>query len=309
MYETLVRSTAPMVRDLEVSSLHGRILTHPIRKPTLGRTIVFVYGIHGSLERFYGIVHYLALFGTIYVPDLPGFGGMDSFYQIGQKPTLDAFGDYLATVIAQELPEDTRLTLIGLSYGFVVITRMLARHPDLRSRVDLIISAMGLAEGSDIKMNFATRATVESLLFIGRTPVLGRLMQKIITNPITLRLTYTDRNPKMRSLPRSERPGYIAFESYLWKCNDMRTYGTSMHELLNYAQPDTHLDLPLEHIETRQDHWLDVDLAARHLRGIYRSVRIHTSAITNHGGVAYADEKEAEAIIPATVTKLLEQVS
>lgn len=309
MYETLAKFTAPMVSKISVDGLHGRLLTHPSRKKSKGRTILFVYGIHGSLERFFGVVHHLANFGTIYVPDLPGFGGMESYYKIGKKPSLDAYGDYLATVIESSLPKDEPLTLIGLSYGFVVITRMLARHPELQGRVDLVISAMGLADGRDIKMGFPTRQAVETLLFIGRVPYLGKVLQAIITNPITLKITYNDRNPKMKTLPKAERPGYIAFESYLWKCNEMRTYSVSMHELLNYRPPVTHIPLTLHHIETASDHWLDIKAAANHLDQIYSRLVIHRSAIGNHGGVAYASEAEARSIIPATVIKLLDQPS
>lgn len=298
-----------MVSKLTVGELHGRLLTHPSRKKTKGRTILFVYGIHGSLERFYGVVHHLANFGSVYVPDLPGFGGMESYYKIHKKPSLDAYGDYLASVIESSLPPDEPLTLIGLSYGFVVITRMLARHPELHPRIDLVISAMGLADGRDIKMGFPVRQAVETLLFIGRVPYLGVLLQRIITSPITLRLTYTDRNPKMKMLPKAERPGYIAFESYLWKCNEMRTYSVAMHELLNYRPPTTHIPLTLHHIETASDHWLDIKSAAKHLDQIYFRVVIHRSELGNHGGVAYASESEAKSIIPATVIKLLEQAS
>jgi pimeloyl-ACP methyl ester carboxylesterase len=309
MYETLANLTAPMVSKFSVEGLKGRILTHPSRKGSKGRTILFVYGIHGSLERFYGVVHHLANFGVIYVPDLPGFGGMESYYNIGKTPSLDAYGDYLAAVIKGYLPEDEPLTLIGLSYGFVVITRMLARHPELQPRIDLVISAMGLADGRDIKMGFPTRQAVETLLFIGRLPYLGKVLQAIITNPVTLRLTYNDRNPKMKTLPKSERPSYIAFESYLWKCNEMRTYSVAMHELLNYRPPVSHIPLTLHHIETTSDHWLDIKSTVSHLDQIYARVVIHRSKLGNHGGVAYASEAEAKSIIPATVIKLLEQPS
>jgi len=37
------------------------------------------------------------------------------------------------SLFSKQLPEG-ELTLVGLSFGFVVITRMLVRHPELRGR-------------------------------------------------------------------------------------------------------------------------------------------------------------------------------
>ncbi|HEY2004438.1 MAG TPA: alpha/beta hydrolase [Candidatus Saccharimonadia bacterium] len=289
-----------------MSGLKGRVFNHPSRKERGGRTIVFVYGIHGSLERFYGVIHYLARFGRVVAPDLPGFGGMPSFYSVGSRPSPDAYGDYLAEFIRQELP-DGQLTLVGLSYGFVVITRMLARHPDLQSRADMAVSVMGLADGRDLAMSPVLRCACEALLGIARTPVLGRVLQYIITRRWLLRLMYTDRNPKVRSLPQSLRPEIIRFESYLWNCNDMRTYGACMHELFHLRQPTGPLiKTPAHHISTPHDHWLNIDSAERHIRALYGNLTSHTSTVMKHGGLAYDSEDEAKEIIPAGMVAAFE---
>jgi pimeloyl-ACP methyl ester carboxylesterase len=293
-----------MVRPISVQGLNGRMLLHPDRNKSQ-RTIVFIYGIHGSLERFYGVIHYLARFGRVAVPDLPGMGGMESFYRTNRVPTLDAYGDYLADFIAQELPEG-RLALVGLSFGFVVITRMLVRHPELSSRVDLVISTMGLADGRDINLKGLTRLVANTLFWIARTPPLGQIFQYIVTRPWVLRLTYTGQNPKMKVIKLADRPSFIAFEAYLWKCNDMRTYGQAMTELFALRQPGAHVALTVHHIATQKDHWLDVAAAEKHIGAIYDSLVLHPSNLTNHGGTAYADEDEAREIIPETVTNLLQ---
>jgi pimeloyl-ACP methyl ester carboxylesterase len=293
-----------MVKPISVQGLNGRMLVHPSRGQD-EKTIVFIYGIHGSLERFYGVIHYLARFGRVVVPDLPGMGGMESFYRIHKTPTLDEYGDYLADLIAREIPEGS-LTLVGLSYGFVVITRMLVRHPELAPRIKLVISTMGLADGRDIKLKGLARWAATTLFLVGRTRGLGQMFQYIVTSPWVLKLTYTERNPKMKVLAPADRPSFIEFEAYLWKCNDMRTYGQCMGELFRLRQPGAHVPLPVHHIATVQDHWLDVPAAEKHIGEIFDSVTVHSSMLTNHGGTAYADEDEAREIIPASVTKLLQ---
>lgn len=307
MYRKLRGLAAPMISPLTVQGMRGRKMVHPSRKPGAGRTIVFVYGIHGSLERFYGVINFLARFGEVVVPDLPGFGGMETFYKIGKQPTLDNYGDYVAEFLQQELPEG-RITLIGLSYGFVVITRMLVRHPELHGRVDLVVSAMGLADGRDLNMKPPLRWAVETLLALGQVRALARTIQYFATRRWMLRLMYSGNNPKMKALPPKERPGLIAFESYLWRCNDMQTYCVAMKELFSLRQTNSEVPLTVHHIETEHDHWLNTDAAEEHIDAIYKKVVVHDSKLIHHGGVAYAEESEAEQIIPAGVVKLLDAV-
>lgn len=292
-----------MVRTITVQGLKGRMLTHPPRD-NHKRTIVFIYGIHGSLERFYGVIHFLARFGQVIVPDLPGMGGMESFYKNGKRPTLDNYGDYLADFLSQEVPEG-RLTLVGLSFGFVVITRMLVRHPALSERTDMVISTMGLADGRDINIRGAYRMFANAVFWAERTRPLDRAFHYLMTRAWMMKLIYHGGSPKMKALPPADRPGFIAFESYLWRCNDMRTYGECMGELFALRQVADHVPLPVHHISTPRDHWLDVASAHRHIGEIFTEVIAHPSKLSNHGGTAYADEDEAREIIPGTVVKLL----
>lgn len=294
-----------MISPLTVQGLKGRMLVHPSRKAGSGRMIVYVYGIHGSLERFYGVINFLARFGKVVVPDLPGFGGMETFYKVGKQPTLDAYGDYVADFIKQELPEG-KITLIGLSLGFVVITRMLVRHPELHGRVELVISAMGLADGRDLNLKPPAVWAVQTLLFLGQSRPLANTIQYFATRKWMLRLMYSGDNPKMKALPPEERPGLIEFESYLWRCNDMQTYCVAMKQLFELRQPGAKVPLTVHHIETKNDHWLDTDAAERHVAAIYKKLVLHDSKLIHHGGVAYAEESEAEQIIPAGVVKLLD---
>jgi pimeloyl-ACP methyl ester carboxylesterase len=307
MYRKLHDLAAPMISPLTIQGMRGRMLVHPSRKSGAGRTILYVYGIHGSLERFYGVINFLARFGRVVTPDLPGFGGMETFYKVGKTPTMDAYGDYVAEFIKQELPEGN-ITLIGLSLGFVVITRMLVRHPELNDRVDLVISAMGLADGRDLNIKPPAMWAIRTLLLLGQVRSLANTIQFFATRKWMLRLMYSGNNPKMKALLPEERPGLIEFESYLWKCNDMQTYCVAMKQLFELRQPGAKVPLTVHHIETQNDHWLDTDAAEKHIGAVYQRLVLHDSKLIHHGGVAYAAESEAAEIIPPGVVALLDAV-
>src|SRR5690606_29130786 len=123
-------------------------LPAPARK---NRQILLVYGHHASLERMFGLAEELNKYGSITMPDLPGFGGMESFYKIGEKPTLDNLADYLASFIKLRYKR-RRVSILAMSFGFLVVTRMLQRYPELVKKVDVLVSIVGFCHHQDFKM-------------------------------------------------------------------------------------------------------------------------------------------------------------
>src|ERR1700685_2606963 len=138
---------AEFIVPLDMNGLRGRMLHLP-GAPQKGIEILFVYGQHSSLERWWDLVRLLNRFGSVTVPDLPGLGGMESFYRINQEPTLDNFADYLASFIKMRYKRK-KIVVIGLSFGFVVVTRMLQRYPELAKKVSLLVSLVGFAHRAD----------------------------------------------------------------------------------------------------------------------------------------------------------------
>src|SRR6266536_475449 len=77
---------ADFIVPLDVNGLSGRMLHMPAPKGK-GAEILIIYGQHSSLERWWGLMQYINHYGAVTMPDLPGFGGMESFYKLGKKPT------------------------------------------------------------------------------------------------------------------------------------------------------------------------------------------------------------------------------
>ncbi len=78
--KSLRQDFAEHVFDFELKGLKGRYWhAPPLNKKLDSHVLVIVYGHHASLERNLGLAQYLRRFGQVIMPDLPGFGGMDSF--------------------------------------------------------------------------------------------------------------------------------------------------------------------------------------------------------------------------------------
>src|SRR5579863_9493933 len=119
MPKTSSKNLADYVVQLNINGLRGRMLRLPAKRRN--REILLIYGHHASLERFFGLAEMLNDYGAVTMPDLPGFGGMQSFYRLGITPSIDNLADYLATFIKLRYKR-RRLTIIGLSFGFTVVT-------------------------------------------------------------------------------------------------------------------------------------------------------------------------------------------
>jgi pimeloyl-ACP methyl ester carboxylesterase len=272
------------------------------------REILFVYGHHSTLERWWGLVQDLNQYGAVTMPDLPGFGGMDSFYKIGQKPTLDAMADYLATFVKMHYKR-RRVTIAGLSFGFLVATRMLQRYPDLVNKVDLLVSVVGFAHKDDFA--FSTRryrAYVGASRFLShRLPSI--LFKNIGLNPVVLRLIYArTHNAKHKfknAADKDEFKRLMDFEVHLWQANDPRTHMFTTVELLTVDNCHKQVALPVWHIAVEGERYFDNNSVEQHLRVIFSGYNVAMSSLDNHAPSVIASMEEAAPIIPQKIRKLL----
>src|ERR1022692_3254958 len=109
----ITSNPADYIVPLNINKLEGRMLYAPSIN-SHSRNILLVYGHHAMLERWWSFVENLNEYGSVTMPDLPGFGGMDSFYKIGRKPTLDNYADYLAAFIKLRFRRK-RITIVAIS--------------------------------------------------------------------------------------------------------------------------------------------------------------------------------------------------
>lgn len=296
---------ADYIVPLNMNGLAGRMLYMPASK-NKKRNILFVYGHHSSLERWWGVVDDLSQYGSVTMPDMPGFGGMQPFYKLGRKPSVDNLADYLASFI--KLRFKGKITIVGLSFGFVVVTRMLQRYPKLTSKVDLLVSVVGFSRYDDFKFSKVRYNCylLGSKLLSMRLPAF--LFRNIALNPAVIRTAYGrtyNAKEKFSGLGDEDKVAMMNFEIVLWHANDVRTHMHTTAEFLKINNCNKSVKLPLYHITVKNDRYFDRDRVEQHLKVIYEDVHIVDSKMDSHAPSIIADRKTASPLIPKSLRQVL----
>lgn len=293
---------------MHVNGMDGRMLRLPARR-SKKRNILLLYGHHASLERMFGLAEVLNEHGTVLMPDLPGFGGMDSFYKIGQKPTLDSYADYLAALIKLYYKR-RRVTIFAMSFSVPLVIRMFQKHPELAKKVDLFISIAGFVHRDDFIFNKKLYWSLRSLahIFAYRLPAAfaGRL---ILRSPV-IRSTYllvSSRHSKMKDArDKEERKRRIDFEIGLWQMNDVRTRMSTMSLMFTIDLcKGPQINVPAYHVTATQDRYFDHEVVKQHLHIVFKDLKVIPSKMANHAPTIVASAKEAAPYIPKRLRTIL----
>jgi pimeloyl-ACP methyl ester carboxylesterase len=294
------------IAPLYMNGLQGRMLRVPAHTGKK-REILLIYGHHASLERMFGLAEDLSRYGNVTMPDLPGFGGMEPFYKIGEKPTLDNLAGYLAAFIKLRYKRK-RLTLMGTSFGFVVATRMLQNYPELTKKVDLLISVVGFVHRDDFKFKRHSLVLLQGCAgaFSGRLSSI--FIRHIVLRRTLIKASYNlvaRRHSKFFDAGEEERKKRIEFEVYLWQCNDVRTYINTSRIMFNLDLCDKQVPLKLYHIAVAKDRYFDNDIVEQHLNVVYDGVEVLRSVVETHAPTVVADAKTAAPFVPKKIRRLL----
>ncbi|HEX9153698.1 MAG TPA: alpha/beta hydrolase [Candidatus Saccharimonadales bacterium] len=292
-----------------MNGLQGRMLHMPAPK---GRTreILFVYGHHSSLERWFGLMQNLNRYGAVTMPDLPGFGGMDSFYKIGEQATIDDLADYLAAFIKMRYGRRRgKVTIAGMSLGFVVATRMLQRYPDLTKKVDMLVSIAGFAHKDDFTFTKARMTMYRLGASFFSLPIAAGFFRHVCLNQFLLRKIYRhthNAKDKFKGVVEEELQEILDIEVRLWHDNDVRTYMKTTVEFLNLDNCTKKVDIPVYHVAMEADRYFDNNLVEQHMRVIFKDyILVTTLKVGNHAPSIIADAKAAAPFVPPKLRKLL----
>lgn len=294
------------IEPLYINGLQGRMLRAPSRTKK-NREILLVYGHHSSIERMSGFIDELTKYGNVTLPDLPGFGGMESFYKINEKPTLDNLADYLAAFVKLRYKR-RRLTILGMSMGFLVTTKMLQKYPELASKVDLLVSVVGFAHRDDFILPKRIRLPlrIAASLFSNKYPAL--FMKTFVLRSPVIKATYAmvaDNHSKLKDADQIERKQRIEFEIGLWKQNDIRTYMDTTITMLNVDVCDQQISLPVHHVAVDVDRYFDNHRVEQHFAVIYQKVHVINVKQHAHAPTVVATAADAAPFIPPALRRLL----
>lgn len=290
---------------LSINGMNGRMLRLPAPK-NKHREILLIYGHHASLERIFGLAQALNRYGAVTSPDLPGFGGMDSFYKIGKKPTIDNLADYLAAFIKMRYKKQ-KITISGMSLGFVIATRMLQKYPKMASNVDLNISAFGFTHHDDIAVSRRKKAFFVKLTRFLSWRVPGLVAKAWLRKPVIRRM-YKNDNLKAHTVDETaERRQYrIDFEVWLWQNNDVRTHFFTLSQMLSLNLCNAKIPLPVHHVGVVADQYLDNHMIEQHMRVIFTDfISLPIPHAKAHAPTIVANAKEAGVFIPPRLRTIL----
>ncbi len=295
------------IHPLDVNGLSGRMLRIKAPKKNAKREILLVYGHHSNLERMYGIADDLSQYGNVTVPDLPGFGGMDSFYNIDMKPTLDNFADYLATFVKLRY-RNKKFKIVGMSLGFVIATRMLQRYPELAKKVEIIISMVGFTHHHDIHISKVRLRFYKVAISFFSFKLPSLFFRNVILHPSVLRATYAhfhNSKKKFEHLSAEEKKQSMEFEVILWRVNDVRTYMETTKIMFGLDNCTSQINLPVHHISVKDDQYFDNLVVEQHMRVVFTDFTEYEAVLPNHAPSILATKEEAAPLAPQGIRKLL----
>jgi pimeloyl-ACP methyl ester carboxylesterase len=298
---------ADFIEPLNMNGLSGRMLRAPATKKS-DREILLVYGHHALLERWWGLVENLREYGNVTMPDLPGFGGMDSFYSIGRTPTIDEFADYLAALVKMRYRR-RKVTIIGISFGFVIVTRMLQRSPELIRKVDFVTSIVGFMHETDFSMFNASQRKRNSMLTRFFTlPPTAWLIRYGFLNAFIIRNLYV-RMPagkrRFLEMDPAEFDTMMDFEVKLWQANDVRTHWRTTAEFMHLDNCKVRIDLPVYHVASKGDHYFDNRIVEQHMQVVYNDYHQGIMDSKAHTPSVLGDKKELSIMVPTGLRRML----
>lgn len=290
---------ADYIVPLNMNGLQGRMLRMPAPKRH-NREILMLYGHHALLERWWTLVQSYNELGAVIMPDLPGFGGMDSFEKISRKPTIDAYADYLAAFIKLTYKR-RRVTIVGISFGFVVATRMLQRYPELAKRVDFLVSIVGFMHKDDFLFTPRARRLMRIGTRFFATRPTAFLIRYCGLNSFVIRTVYS-RLPagkkRFIEVGEEEYGRMIDFDVKLWQANDVRTHWLTTSEFLNLDNCKTRVNLPVWHVASKHDHYFNNVLVKEHMLVVFESYEQVLTNTKAHTPSIVADRKRMLIFLP-----------
>ena len=301
-----------LVAPYDQKTLTGRLLRVPPTAPT-NHVIVIIYGHHASLERNLGIVWYLRQFGEVIMPDLPGFGGMGSFYQVSLQPTLDNYAAYLDKFLRQHLQPNQTFTLFGFSFGFLVVTRLLQLYPAWRTQIQLLVSLVGFVTAEPM-LTARRRFWYKQLTNVLKTPPGAWFFRYVCLNRFVIRHLYSSTflaKAKFTHLSPAEKKEHLEMEVTLWHQNDVRTWAYTGQIMLTcqlLASDSVQLPVSVFHVGFQGDQYLNNQLNLQQLQRLYPQFEYALVQATAHAPSVVATAEEATAFVPPELLSILKRL-
>jgi len=298
------------VVPLSINGMQGRMLQ--LKNSKSKKEILLIYGHHSSIERMRGFAEYMNRFGNVTIGDLPGFGGMDSFYSIGMKPTIDNYADYLASLIKVKYKKDTRYSIVSMSFSFLIVTRMLQKYPEMAKQIDDIFSFVGFTHYQDFHMSKKSMWAIKTTARLFGGPVGSRIFRYTFLLSPVIAASYfvgSRKHSKMKDAGGiKELSRRIKAEIKLWHINDVRTRMSTILQMfrVDLCKYNQRIDHQVHHIYVENDRYFDSYMVKQHMSVIYSDYVSSKSPMGAHMPSIVADAHEAMRFMPEDIEEKLE---
>lgn len=301
-----LKNPADYIVPINMNGLRGRMLKIPGPKRKK-REILLIYGHHSSLERVFGLADALSDYGTVILPDLPGFGGMDSYYNIGEKPSLDNLADYLAAFVKLKY-RGRRLTIAAVSFGFVVVTRMLQKYPEIASKVDLVISIVGFMHHQDFTFSRRRHLAYRYGAKLLSRPLVSVFFRNVVLHPALIKKFYVRTHNAKHKFAKISHKKYklmAEFEVKLWRINDIRTHMYTSVSMLTLDNCNKRINAPVLHLGVKSDNYFDNHIVEQHMRVVFSDYEYIPVKLKSHAVSVVADKKNFAPFVPPRLKEIL----
>ncbi len=292
-----------------MNGLSGRMLNLPSKNPKYNREILLLCGHHSSIERMDAFIEVFNDYGNVTVPDLPGFGGMEPFYKIGKKPTIDNYADYLAAFIKLRYKRK-KFVVIGMSFSVPVFVRMLQKYPQLQDRVEFCVSLSGFVHKEDFRFNKFELGVIKYLVFIFSRKSTSYLVGKVLLKEKVIQTVYKVDylNRKNRKSDLASIKSRIKLDSRLWAINDFRTAIYTYYEMMSIDLCDVQVKSQIYHLTSEADHFFHKEIVEQHMQIIFKN--FHSTKTTQNVHVPAIDAPldVVKSYIPEEVHKRLKMI-
>lgn len=297
------------ISRIEIAGMNGRMLSLPSQTKHK-KEILLLYGVHSSLERMYSNAQFHSRYGNVTMPDMPGFGGMDSFYKIEREPDLDAYADYLYTFIRTYKLDKKKIRIVAMSFGFLVVTRMLQKHPGLTNNIEFVVSFVGFGRSNDFSASIFNKIYVRLSIKFGMTKCGSALIKALVFNKVSLRLMFSIFrlfNPKYKHDNSDARKEATDMELDLWTKNDTRTrfYTYDILSDFDLTKDQKRINLVEHNLTTENDQYFDTKRVKETLKKLYKMNYEYIANMPLHAPSIIGSEDDVAKIFPEPVKKIL----
>jgi pimeloyl-ACP methyl ester carboxylesterase len=215
--------------------------------------------------------------------------------------------DYMASFVKWRYKRK-RFSIIGLSFGFLVATRMLQRYPELTKKVDFLVSAVGFSHYDDFVFTTRRRRAYIAGANILSTRPTALLFRYTALDPWVIRKVYHktfNAKKKFAGADTERAKRMMDMEIVLWHANDVRTHMYTTVQMLTVDNCRKRVDLPVWHVGAAQDQYFNPQLVEQHMRVIFSDYYEALNKSDRHAPSVIADAREASSFIPASLARAL----